>query len=485
LPSILGAEVKGGFEMTEQKYEIGMVGLGVMGRNLLLNMADKGYSVAGFDLDKSKVEALRTEAETRNILGAESLAELMGLLRTPRAVMLLVPAGSAVDAVIRDVLPHLKRKDIIIDGGNSFFKDTEKREKTLAEKGIDFLGLGVSGGAEGARHGPSMMPGGARAAYNRVRPVLEAAAAKVNGDPCITYLGPGGAGHYVKMVHNGIEYALMQLIAETYDLMHHGLELNNDELHDVYTKWNQGELQSFLVEITAHIFHQKDPKTGKHLVDVILDKAAQKGTGMWTSQGSMDLHLATPTIDMAVAMRDLSALKEEREAAAKVLQGPVNRFQGDRKLALNHIRNAFYAAMVITYAQGMALLRRASDIYDYNLNLEAVARIWRGGCIIRAALLEDIRKAFKGRREPTHLLLDPPLGKIVISRQADLRAMIHMAVELGLPAPAFAVTLAYFDAYRRKHLPANLIQAQRDYFGAHTYQRIDEEGTFHTEWNTD
>jgi 6-phosphogluconate dehydrogenase len=471
--------------MTEQKYEIGMVGLGVMGRNLLLNMADNGYSVAGFDLDKSKVEALRAEAETRDIHGAEGLEELIGLLRTPRAVMLLVPAGSPVDAVLRDVLPHLKRNDIIIDGGNSFFKDTEARQKTLAAKGIDFLGLGVSGGAQGARHGPSMMPGGARDAYERVRPVLEAAAAKVNGDSCISYLGPGGAGHYVKMVHNGIEYALMQLIAETYDLMHRGLDLNDDELQAVYTKWNRGELQSFLVEITAHIFDQKDKKTGRRLLDVILDKAEQKGTGMWTSQSSMDLHLATPTIDMAVAMRDLSSLKEEREAAAKLFQGPMHRFQGDRKLALGQIQNAFYAAMVITYAQGMALLRRASDTYHYGLDLEAVARIWRGGCIIRAALLENIRKAFKARPEATNLLLDPQLGKIVMSGQEDLRAVIHMAVDLGLPTPALAVTLAYFDAYRRKHLPDNLIQAQRDYFGAHTYKRVDEEGTFHTEWKAE
>jgi 6-phosphogluconate dehydrogenase len=342
--------------------------------------------------------------------------------------------------------------------------------------------VGVSGGEEGARHGPSIMPGGPQKAYERVRPVFEAAAAKVNGDPCVTYLGPGPAGHFVKMVHNGIEYGVMQLIAETYDLMKRGLGLNDDELLEVYTEWNTGELNGYLVEITAHIFSKTDEKTGKRLIDEILDVAKQKGTGMWTSQSAMELQVPIPTIDVAVAMRNLSAFEEQRERASAVLQRPVRHFGGDRAAFLTQLRRALYAAMIITYAQGLAILSTASDKYEYHLDLEAVARIWRGGCIIRAALLEDIRAAFRAKRDLSNLLLDPNLSQKVMEHQEDLRRVVCQAGELGVPAPGLMVSLGYLDAYRSAWLPANLIQAQRDYFGAHTYERIDAKGMFHTEW---
>jgi 6-phosphogluconate dehydrogenase len=465
-----------------KEYEIGMVGLGVMGRNLLLNMADHGYSVAGYDKDSSKVRALRDEAEHRDIRGAESLEEFIGMLRSPRAVMMLVPAGNAVDSVIRDLLPHLKPGDLVIDGGNSYYKDTDLRAKTLADKDILYLGVGISGGESGARHGPSMMPGGPADAYERVQPIFEAAAAQVNGDACVTYLGPGSAGHYVKMVHNGIEYGVMQLIGETYDLMKRGLDLTDDELHSVYHRWNQAELNGYLMEITANIFLHVDEKTGKRLIDVILDAAKQKGTGKWTSQDAMDLQVPVPTIDIAVAMRNMSAFEEERVAASKVLSGPKPTFSGDRESFIDQLRDALYAAMIITYSQGMVQLGHASEAHDYNLNLEDVARIWRGGCIIRAALLEDIRAAYRKQPDLPNLLRDSHFGQEVMKRQADLRSVVHAAAELGIPTPGLMVALAYFDAYRSAWLPANLIQAQRDYFGAHTYERVDAKGTFHTQW---
>jgi 6-phosphogluconate dehydrogenase len=466
----------------KQQYEIGMVGLGVMGRNLLLNMADHGYSVAGYDKDLSKVQALRTAAGSRDVQGAESLEEFIGLLRSPRAVMMLVPAGRPVDSVIQDVLPHLEPGDMIIDGGNSHFKDTDLRAQTLAEKEILYLGVGISGGEHGARHGPSMMPGGPKDAYERVRPIFDAVAAHVNGEACMTYLGPGSAGHYVKMVHNGIEYGLMQLIAEAYDLMKRGLGLTDDELHAVYNQWNHAELNGYLMEITANIFLHVDEQTGKRLIDVILDAAKQKGTGMWTSQDAMDLQVPVPTIDIAVAMRNLSAFESERVAASKALDGPTPAFQGDREGFLGRLRNALYTAMIITYAQGMAQLRSASQAYEYDLDLEAVARIWRGGCIIRAALLEDIRAAYRTQPDLANLLVDSHFSREVMARQEDLRAVVRTAAGLGIPTPGLMVSLAYFDGYRSAWLPANLIQAQRDYFGAHTYERVDARGVFHTRW---
>jgi 6-phosphogluconate dehydrogenase len=462
--------------------EIGMVGLGVMGRNLLLNMADHGFAVAGYDKDAAKVKTLAAESEERKVHSTADVAEFIGFLRRPRVVMVLVPAGAPVDSVIKDLLPHLDKDDLIIDRGNSHFTDTDVRARSLTARSIQFLGVGVSGGEEGARHGPSIMPGGPKEAYERVQPILEAAAAKVKNDPCVTYLGPGSAGHFVKMVHNGIEYGVMQLIAETYDFMKRGLGLTDDELHDVYDRWNHEELNSYLVEITAHIFHQPDTKTGKRLIDEIRDVARQKGTGMWTSQAAMDLQVPVPTIDAAVAMRNLSLFEQEREQASRVFPRPVPRPAGDRPLLIGQLKSALYAGMIITYAQGMALLAVASVRHEYQLDLEAVARIWRGGCIIRAALLEDIRAAFRARRDLPNLLLDPALAKTLTAHQENLRKIVCAAGELEIPAPGLMASLGYLDGYRSAWLPANLIQAQRDDFGAHTYERTDAKGTFHTQW---
>ncbi len=407
--------------MAEKEYELGMVGLGVMGRNLVLNIADHGHSVAGYDKDLSQVQELQAESGSRAILAAPSLGEFVSALSTPRLIMMLVPAGKIVDSVIHDLMPLLQHGDLIIDAGNSHFKDTDLRAKALAERGLLYMGMGVSGGEEGARHGPSMMPGGPREAYERVRPILEAAAAHVDGAPCVTYLGPGSAGHYVKMVHNGIEYGLMQLIAESYDLMQRGLGLADEELSAVYAGWNKAELGSYLIEITSHIFAQVDTRTGKQLIDVILDAAKQNGTGMWTSQDAMDLKVPTPVIDAAVVARNLSALKDEREAASRHLRVRPSRRKADKDATLMQLQHAMYASMIITYAQGMAQLGAASKAYQYGLNLEDIARIWRGGCIIRAAVLEDIRAAYKKQPDLTNLLNDAHLGKAVMAGQKDLR----------------------------------------------------------------
>ncbi len=467
--------------MSEQRCDIGMIGLGVMGHNLVLNMVDHGFSVAGYDKSAEKNDALRKEASAK-IRVAGGMQDLVQALQSPRAVMMLVPAGPPVDAVIRDLLPYLAPGDIIIDAGNSHFTDTNLRERMLEEKKIHLLGVGISGGEAGARHGPSIMPGGPREAYERVRPIFEAVSAHVNDDPCVTYLGPGSAGHYVKMVHNGIEYALMQLIAETYDIMKSGLGLTDDELHAVYEKWNQAELNSYLVEISAQIFATVDPNTAKRLIDVILDVAKQTGTGKWTSQDAMDNGVPVPTIDAAVAMRDLTKFETERRDASRVLQGPPSRTDMERATMESALRNALYAAMILAYAQGMHLLWVASQNYHYELNLEAVARIWRGGCIIRAAVLEDIRAAYKANPQLPLLLLDPHLAATLSARQQHLRTVVAAAAQQGIPTPALMASLAYYDAFRAAWLPANLIQAQRDYFGAHTYERNDEKGVFHTDW---
>jgi 6-phosphogluconate dehydrogenase len=459
-----------------------MVGLGTMGRNLLLNMADRGFKVAGFDKDKDKVENLRNESKEQNVRGATNLEAFINVLQKPRAIMLLVPAGKPVDAVIDELLPYLQTGDLIIDAGNSHFTDTDTRAKNLAAKGIQFLGVGVSGGEEGARHGPSIMPGGPKEAYERVRPILEAVAAKVDGEPCVTYIGPGSAGHYVKMVHNGIEYGIMQLIAETYDLMKRGLGLNDKELHEVYHSWNNSELNSYLLEITSNIFTKKDKNTGKQLIDEILDVAKQNDTGMWTSLSSMQLQVPTPIIDLAVSMRDLSVLVKERQQASALYARPIQTLSLEHKTFLKQLHGAFLIGMITAYAQGMALLSVASDKYEYQLDLEAVAKIWRGGCIIRAELLQDICAAFRLNRHLPNLLLDKNLSNKVMAHQEDLRQVLCQACILGIPMPTLMVTLSYFDAMRSIWMPANLIQAQRDYFGAHTYERIDEQGTFHTEW---
>lgn len=462
--------------------EIGMVGLGVMGRNLLLNIAEHGFSIAGYDSDKEKVDELNNLIHNRKIVATDNLKEFIKSLKAPRNIMMLVPAGSIVDSVIEELLPYLNKDDIIIDGGNSYFKDTNLRGHNLQDRGIYFFGVGISGGEEGARFGPSLMPGGDKSAYERIRPFLEKASAKVNGEPCVAYLGSGSSGHYVKMVHNGIEYALMQLIAETYDLMKRGLLLNDDELHDIYSEWNEGDLNSYLLEISSQIFLKIDEKTGRRLINEILDVAKQKGTGMWTSQSAMELQLPIPSIDMAVSMRDLSMWENLRKKANNVLNHPIKPFTGKREEFLNHLKEAFYVGMMVAYAQGMALLHLASEKLNYGLNLEDVAKIWRGGCIIRSKFLEDIRKAYQKNPDLLNLIVDETLGQRIISRRDHLSWIITKGVEMGIPIPGLMATIGYIDAYRSEKLPANLIQAQRDYFGAHSYERVDAKGTYHTEW---
>jgi 6-phosphogluconate dehydrogenase len=466
-----------------KKCDIGLIGLGVMGSNFALNVADHGFSVAGYNRKEDKIRQLsEIKSAHHKIETTQDIRSLCQMVRTPRAILLLVPSGPPVDAVIESLVPHMEAGDLIIDSGNSHFTDTDRRSKSLEKKGLLFMGMGMSGGESGARHGPSLMPGGPRKGYERVGNILEAAAARVDKSSCVAYLGPGSAGHYVKMVHNGIEYGLMQLISETYDLMKRGLGMGPDELHAVYDRWNKEELNSYLIEITSDIFLQKDDKTGQPLIDVILDEAKQKGTGEWTAWDALDLQVPTFNIDTAVMMRDMSAYKNQREKAGHMLKGPSPRFEGERNPIIRQIKNALYAGMIITYAQGLALLAKASKTYQYNLNLETVARIWRGGCIIRAALLEDIRTAHKSNPSLENLLFDGHLGQAVVAREAELRAVVRTGVALGLPMPGLMMALSYFDAFRSGWLPANLIMAQRDYFGAHTYERMDEEGTFHTKW---
>lgn len=461
---------------------MGIIGLGVMGRNLLLNMADHGFQVAGYDKDPSKVKSLREEAEKHTIYDTDDIKTFIELLRRPRAVLLLVPAGLIVDSVINELLPYLEPGDLIIDAGNSFFKETEERTKTLNNKKIRFLGLGISGGEKGARLGPSIMPGGAKEDYERIRVILEAIAAKIAGEPCVTYLGRGSAGHYVKMVHNGIEYGIMQLIAESYDLMKRGLGFNNDQLADVYREWNKGELNSYLIEITSNIFSKAEDKTKHRLIDYISDVAKQNGTGMWTAQSAMELQVPVPTIDIAVTMRDLSVFFEERDNLSRVYPFSVPKLNNNQEPFLNHLRQALLLGMIMTYTQGMAILKVASDKYEYHLDLQAIARIWRGGCIIRAKILEDICAAYQSEKNLSNLLLAPNLVKKVKENQKSLRKVVSEAAGYGIPTPGLMASLGYFDAFRSSQLPSNLIQAQRDYFGSHHYERMDAKGLFHTEW---
>ena len=468
--------------MSKEEYDIGMIGLGVMGRNLVLNMADHKFSVIGLDKDKDKVDALKKESGDHDVTAVQSLDEFISKLKEPRAVMMLVPAGDPVDAVINELVPVLEKGDLIIDGGNSHFTDTNRRLEQLGKKGIHFIGVGISGGEKGARFGPSMMPGGSKELYAQVKPIFEAVAAKVEDDPCVTYLGPGSAGHYVKMVHNGIEYGLMQLISEAYDLMKKGMDMSNEELHEVFSKWNKGKLQSFLIEITADIFDKKDDKTESYLVDRILDSAHQKGTGKWTSQDAMELQAPVPTMDIAVSMRDMSAYKEERVAASHKLNGPFPSFEKDKQAFIDQLEDALYFAFIATYAQGLAQLKAASQAYSYHLKMNDIARIWRGGCIIRAALLEDIRVAFTEYPDLPNLLVSPNLINEITEKQSAIREVVKTGIDSGIPVPGLMVSLSYYDSYRSKQLPANLLQAQRDDFGAHTYERVDEKGTFHTEW---
>ncbi|MBK9490553.1 MAG: NADP-dependent phosphogluconate dehydrogenase [Haliscomenobacter sp.] len=464
-----------------QQFDFGMVGLGVMGRNFILNVADHGFSAIGLDTDLAKANALTDEGQGKPVQGTTSKEEFIAALQKPRKVMLLVPAGSPVDAVIDSLLPLLDKGDLIIDGGNSFFADTNRRETYLSAKGIHFMGIGVSGGSHGARFGPSIMPGGDAEAYELVRPILESVSAKVNGDPCVAYLGASSSGNYVKMVHNGIEYGLMQLISEAYDVLKRGLGLSNAELHEIFALWNQQRLQSFLIEITAHIFTVDDHLSDQKLVDLILDQAKQKGTGKWTSQNAMDLGIPVPTIDMAVTLRELSALKPER-LQAESIYGPAKSLNEDKAAMLIAVEQALYFGFIATYAQGMAQLTDASKEYNYGLNLETVARIWRGGCIIRAVMLEDFRKAYHHNPTLPNLLLDPSMAVQLKGAEEGIRKVVAAAVLSGIPVPGLSASLAYFDAYRSGRLPLNLVQAQRDFFGSHTYERTDRAGIFHTEW---
>jgi 6-phosphogluconate dehydrogenase len=466
-----------------EKADIGLVGLAVMGQNLVLNIERNGYCVAVYNRTTRTMREFVDAHPSRDLIACETLEELVDSLESPRKIMLMVKAGSPVDAVIEQLKPLLDPGDLLIDGGNSYFRDTERRSGELETDGILYIGTGVSGGEEGALWGPSIMPGGQQEAWEMIQPILEAIAAKAeDGEPCVTYIGPRGAGHYVKTVHNGIEYGDMQLIAEAYDFLHRGLGLSADELHEVFAEWNEQELESYLIEITSNIFAKLDGETGKPLVDVILDEAKQKGTGKWTSQDALDLGAPIPTINAAVESRIISSFKEERVAASELISGPVILFEGDRAAMIDNVGEALYAAKICSYAQGFALLRAASAEYDYALNYGEIARIWRAGCIIRARLLDDIREAFAQDSSLTNLLLDPAFRQAVESRQMALRRVVQAAIGMGIPVLAMSASLAYFDAYRTARLPANLTQAQRDYFGAHTYRRLDKEGSFHTEW---
>ena len=465
-------------------YKIGIVGLGVMGQNLALNMERNGFPVAGYDLDKTKTQAfLAGEAQNKKIIAVDSPEALMAALEKPRRILMMVPAGAPVDSAIAHLKPHMEKGDILIDGGNSFFMDTERRCKELEAEGLNFIGAGVSGGEEGAKWGPAIMPGGPRQAWEAVAPILYAIAAKANdGQPCVEYIGPRGAGHYVKMVHNGIEYGDMQLIAEIYDLLHRGLGLTAGQLHDVFARWNKSELRSYLIEITADIFTHIDPETSLPLVDVILDEAQQKGTGKWASQNALDIGAPIPTINAALVSRIISAQKTQRVVAAKVLQGPVARYEGDPARLIDAAEKALYASKITSYAQGLGMMKMASEEYHYDLKVGDIAKIWRAGCIIRADLLGDIMAAYQRNPDLANLMLDDYFKEAIESRQSDWRLVVQTAVGLGIPVPALSGSLSYYDAYRSATLPANLTQAQRDYFGAHTYRRNDREGVFHTEW---
>ena len=468
---------------------VGVVGLAVMGENLALNIERNGFAPAVYNRTRSRTEEFLAErAQGTTVLGTFSIPELVASLERPRRILLMVKAGGPVDDVVAELTPYLEDGDILIDGGNSFFLDTERRARDLADRGFNFVGMGVSGGEEGALWGPSLMPGGPAEAYAALAPMLTAIAAKSDSGPCVTHVGPGGAGHYVKMVHNGIEYGDMQLIAETYDVMRRALGLSAAEIADVFARWNEGKLESFLIEITETVLKHIDVDTGKPLVDVIADQAEQKGTGRWTSQSSYELATPIPVIDAAVIARSLSALKEKRVVASTLLHGPEsNKDQlpspPPREATIDALEDALYFAKISSYAQGMALMRAASDAYTWDLNLSEIARIWKAGCIIRARLLDPIMSAFAGGKQLDNLLLDPFFTEAINSGMPKVRSVLHTALDFGIPTPAFSSALNYVDTYRQEFLPANLIQGQRDFFGAHTYKRLDREGTYHTEWS--
>ena len=469
-----------------KKYAIGMIGLGTMGCNLLLNIADRGFSGAGYDKNPDKVSMLDQLSQGKIVKGFSDIKIFIQSLESPRTVMMLVPAGKIVDDVIAELVSLLDKGDIIIDGGNSHFTDTERRSTALAKMGFHFFGMGISGGEEGARNGPSMMPGGDKQAYKHVQHIFEAIAAKVNNEPCVTYIGPGASGHFVKMVHNGIEYALMQLIAETYEFLKKGLRLDNDTIHSIFDKWNKGHLQSFLLEITAQIFAFRNPGTGHLLLDDIRDEAKSKGTGKWTSQVAMDLSLPIPVIDVAVSMRDLSKYKLLRTEAANIYtDSSRNSLAQNPDEYLVHLEQAYYFSMITAYAQGLHLLYKASETYGYKLELDQIAKIWRGGCIIRASFLDEIYAAFRANAKLEHIFLDGSVQSILKGSLTGIRTVVADAATNGLALPAYAASLGYFDTFRSERMPANLIQAQRDFFGAHSYELIGKDGVFHSEWNSD
>lgn len=469
------------------KRTFGVIGLAVMGENLALNVESRGFPIAVYNRTASKTkEFMETRAVGKDVKAAYSLEEFVQILERPRKILVMVKAGPPVDAVIEQLKPLLEEGDMIIDGGNSLYEDTERRTRDLeSTTKLGFVGMGVSGGEEGALHGPSLMPGGTEFAYRELEPILTKIAAQVDDGPCVTYVGAGGAGHYVKMVHNGIEYGDMQLIAEAYDVLKNGLGLSNQQLQETFAEWNRtDELNSYLIEITADIFKYVDPETGHHLVDLILDSAGQKGTGRWTVLSSLELGVPIPTIYAAVNARVMSAYKDERVAAAKELPGPGETYPGDAALFVDKVRDALYCSKMCSYAQGMALIAKASQEFNYNISLPESARIWKGGCIIRAGFLDKIRKAFAENPGLPNLLLAPEFKQSILDRQEAWREVLVLANKLGIPVPAFSSSLDYFDSYRRANLPQNLTQAQRDYFGAHTYERTDKPRGefFHTEW---
>ncbi len=465
-------------------YDFGMIGLGTMGRNLLLNMGDHGVAGAGYDKDATKGALLEEEGKQVKVKGFTDIKAFTASLKSPKAIMMLVPAGKIVDDVIAELLPLLEKGDILIDGGNSHFTDTNRRVDYLESKGLHFFGMGISGGEEGARKGPSMMPGGDKEAYNVMKPILESIAAKVDGAPCVTYIGPGASGHFVKMVHNGIEYGLMQLISETYEVLKNGLQLNNDEIGKIFTQWNEGRLQSFLMDITKDIFAYKAPGADHLLLDDIKDEARAKGTGKWTSQEAMNLESPIPTIDTAVAMRDLSKYKQLRIQASDIYSSKDTIISGNKEGFLAALEQALYFSTILTYAQGMQMLSKASAEYNYELHLPDIAKIWRGGCIIRSQFLNDIFSAYQKNSSLQHLLLDEGVAKLVMESLPGARKVLSAAIAAGIAMPAYSASLGYFDNFRNKRMPSNLIQAQRDYFGAHTYELTGKEGTFHTQWVT-
>ncbi len=467
------------------KQQIGVIGLAVMGKNLALNIESRGYSVSVYNRSRPSIDQLVEEAKGKNIVGTYTLEEFVNSLETPRKIIIMIRAGQPVDDVIKSLKQYIEKGDLLIDCGNSFYMDTMRRSKDLAKEGYLFIGSGVSGGEEGALKGPSIMPGGPKEAYDLIEPVFTAISAKVDNDPCCTYIGTDGAGHYVKMVHNGIEYGDMQLISEAYSLLKDVLGLSNEELYEVFSKWNKGELNSYLIEITRDIFRKKDEVTSKPMLDVILDAAGQKGTGKWASKSALDLGLSTPTITEAVFARCISAIKEERVAASKILSGPSKiELTDDKKKFIEAVRQALYASKICSYAQGFALMRAAAKEYQWEMNYGNIAMIFRGGCIIRAQFLNKIKEAYDKDPNLPNLMLDSYFSEILAKYQEGWRKAVAAAIRIGIPVPAFSSALSYYDSYRREQLPANLLQAQRDYFGAHTYERVDRpRGEFyHTNW---